>query len=601
MTHRGPDDEGEYVDANLALGHRRLSIIDLSAYGHQPMSTPNGKTWITYNGEIYNYRELRRAFRKQGFRFQSQSDTEVILAAYTLHGEAFLNDLNGMFALAIWDSKEKKVILARDRVGKKPLFYFHDKNRLVFASEMKAILTCPTIPRELDMEALNLYFTYGYIPAPWTIFRYIRKVREASYVVFKNDHITEKNYWNIPTTIDSPKRSEDDYAEELEALLQEAVRCRMISDVPLGAFLSGGVDSSAVVTMMAKCSNAPVRTFTIDFAEQAYSEGKDAESVARHCETEHEIMQVKTDAINLLPKLVWHFDEPFADSSAIPTYYVSQMARQRVTVILSGDGGDEMFAGYNSYLKKDDFQHIRTLPSGLRKKMLGPLANALPLHAPGRNALKFMACAGREDGAGALGVFPYIKDDLLTGDMRIELQRHRVQLADSILKNVRFRDKLPRLQYLDARLYLPGDILVKVDRMSMANSLETRAPLLDYRVMEFAAQLPVKLRIQNGTTKYLLKKVLHKHIPAHILYKKKQGFAVPVKDWFATTLNGFTKEILLDNRFIERGLFKAGTVENVLNLHQKGRQDYSTWIWMLLCLELWFLTFVDAPIHGGGK
>jgi asparagine synthase (glutamine-hydrolysing) len=305
-------------------------------------------------------------------------------------------------------------------------------------------------------------------------------------------------------------------------------------------------------------------------------------------------MKVRTDAIELLPKLIHHFDEPFADSSAIPTYYVSQMARQRVTVILSGDGGDELFAGYRSYQKKDEFQAIRAVPRGIRRMMLEPLARALPIETQGRNVLKFVANSPSDNSTETMGIYPYIKDDLLTPHLRNELQQHPVQLAASILEDVHFSNKLARMQYLDARLYLPGDILVKVDRMSMANSLETRAPLLDYRVIEFAARLPVELRIKDGITKYLLKKLLRRYVPEQIINKRKQGFAVPINGWFATTLSDFVRDVLLEKRARERSLFKAKTVEHVLNLHQAGRRDYSTWIWTLLNLELWFREYVDG-------
>ncbi|MGH7495702.1 MAG: asparagine synthase (glutamine-hydrolyzing) [bacterium] len=600
LDYRGPDDEGVYVDDQVALGHRRLSIIDLSPAGHQPMSTAEGALWITFNGEIYNFLELRKELEGRGCRFRTRSDTEVILKAYEIFGENCLQYLNGMFAFAIWDRPRRRLLLARDRLGKKPLYYYHQGERLIFASEMKAILALPEVPREIDMAAMNFYLTYGYVPAPMSIFKHIRKVQEAGYLVYQSGRIDERVYWELPQPEQlngnqERAHTEEEYAQELEALLADAVRCRMISDVPLGAFLSGGLDSSAIVAMMAKCSNQPVRTFTIDFAEKTFSEVDDARAVADHCGTQHQILQVATDAINLLPELVWHFDEPFADSSAIPTYYVSKMARERVTVILSGDGGDELFAGYSSYLKKDEHSNWLRLPAGLRRVAFGNLARALPIQAPARNFLKYVGDASPDDGPLALGLFPYIKDDILAAPVRQELRKYDATAPrQDVLAKFVAPDKLTRLQLADMKLYLPGDILVKVDRMSMAHSLETRAPLLDYRLVEFAVRLPVSLKMREGVSKYLLRKVLYRHLPKATLAKKKQGFAVPINQWFRRELSGFAREVLLDERCRRRGLFKPEVVQRVLKFHIQGRRDFGEWIWMLLNLELWFQTYVDA-------
>lgn len=594
LHYRGPDDEGVFIDDHVALGHRRLSIIDLSPAGHQPMATEDESLWITFNGEIYNFLELRKELESRGCRFRTRTDTEVILKAYEVFGEDSVKYLNGMFAFALWDATRKKLLLARDRLGKKPLYYYHEGEKFVFASEMKAILAMPAVPREIDMAAMNFYLTNGFIPAPWSIFKRIRKIGEASYLIYQNGRVTEKPYWELPQPEPNQKRTEDNYTEELEALLTDAVRCRMISDVPLGAFLSGGLDSSAIVAMMAKCSNQPVKTFTIDFAEKTFSEIDAARRVADHCCTQHQVLQVATEAINLLPKLVWHFDEPFADSSAIPTYYVSKMAREHVTVILSGDGGDELFAGYVNYLKKDEHANWLRLPASLRRMTFGRVADALPIQAPMRNALKYVATASPDDGPMALGLYPYIKDDVITPQVRKELQQHDATAPRrEILAQFKTSDKLTRLQLADTKFYLPGDILVKVDRMSMANSLETRAPLLDYRLVEFAVKLPVSLKMQNGVSKYLLRKVLRQYVPESTLAKKKQGFAVPINKWFQSTLNGFTHEVLLDDRCRKRGILNSTVVQQVLKFHAEGRRDYSAWIWMLLNLELWFQTFVD--------
>ncbi len=593
LVHRGPDGEGSYVDERIALGHRRLSIIDLES-GAQPMQDWRKRYTITFNGEIYNFLQLRERFLKEGFRFQTRSDTEVILAAYEKYGEHCVEHFQGMFAFALWDKLANKLFLARDRVGKKPLYYFHDRDRFVFASEIKAILVMENIPREIDMEALNFYLTYGYIPAPMTIFKHIRKIHEASVLSYHDKDVVEKAYWKLPDPANIEDQSEEEYLAQLDSILADAVSSRMISDVPLGAFLSGGIDSSAVVSMMARSGKSFISTFTIDFAEKTFSELEDAKKVAAHCRTQHQVLEVKTDAVNVLPKLAWHFDEPFADSSAIPTYYVSKMAREHVTVILSGDGGDELFAGYNSYQKRDEHSALLRLPAMMRRLVFGGIAGLLPMQAPMRNLLKYAAFASPEDGPDAFGLYPYIKDDVLTLNFRkTAMQFNAVDIRRNIRTKYQAADKLTKLQMIDLQLYLPGDILIKVDRMSMANSLETRAPLLDYRLIEFATRLPVRMKMRDGVSKYLLKKLLQQSVPNDILKKRKQGFAVPVNKWFRTDLNEYTKQILLDHRSRERGIVETKAAEKVLDHHAKGKRDYSEWIYLLLKLELWFQTFMD--------
>jgi len=592
LYHRGPDGDGIYLDGSVALGHRRLSIIDLNT-GDQPMQDWRHQYVVSYNGEIYNFQELRPGLAAQGFRFQTKSDTEVILAAYAIHGEKCVEIFQGMFAFAIWDKKERKLFLARDRVGKKPLYYFHDRERFVFASELKALLAFPNMPRELDYEALHYYLTYGYIPAPLTIFKEIRKLGEAHVGVLQDNSFTERAYWALPQPL--PSRASEDEAEQgLEKMLADAVSSRMISDVPLGAFLSGGLDSSAVVSMMARVQKN-VKTFTIDFAEKTHSEIDDANLVAKHCGTDHRTLQVSTHAMDDLPKIAWHLDEPFADSSALPMFYVSKMAREHVTVILSGDGGDELFAGYNSYQNRDQHAWLLQLPAGLRRRLFGPISGAMPLQTPGRNLLKYAAKASLLDGPGALGLYPYIKEDIISKDLALEFEHSDpIQAKRDIWSNYDNLDKLTRMQMTDTRMYLPGDILVKVDRMSMASSLETRAPLLDYRMVEFAASLPVSFKMNQGVGKYILKKMIRKYVPPSILSKPKQGFAVPVGSWFRGEMHGFAQDILLSDQGRNRGLFRKSIVEKVLLYHKAGRRDYSEWIYMLLMLELWFQSFVDS-------
>ena len=596
MKYRGPDDEGEWFDSNMALGHRRLSIIDLSPAGHQPMFLPDAGAAISYNGEIYNFLDIRRELENRGRKFRSRTDTEVILHAYAEWGDGFLQKLNGMFAFAIWDTQKKRLLLARDRMGKKPLFYYHNGRRFIFASEMKAILLHPDVPRDIDSEALGFYLNYGYIPAPWTIFKHIRKLRPAHFLIFQKGQIEEKPYWQIPAFHETPEDTdENDWLEQFESILQDAVRIRLISDVPLGAFLSGGVDSSAVVTMMSRVADSPPKTFTIDFSQKEFSEAEDAACVAGVLKTDHTAMQVTMKGLQLLPQLVWHFDEPFGDSSAIPTFYVSRMAREHVTVILSGDGGDELFAGYMNYLRSQKYNWLLALPHSIRAHTLAPISRILPVGAPAKNTLYYLGKARKGLGAQELGVFPYITENLISDDFRSTFCTDgRLWQVLPEWRNMNGMNGVSRLQYIDARVYLPDDILVKVDRMSMANSLETRAPLLDYRLVEFAARVPRSLKLQNGQGKILLKKWLSRYLPKNIVYKRKHGFAVPIRDWFRNPQNGFTHELLLSQRFRKRGYFKPRVVEKILRLHEAGRQDYSTWIWLLLNLELWFQTFMDS-------
>ncbi len=599
MKYRGLDDEGEWHDSNMALGHRRLSIIDLSPAGHQPMFLPDAGAVISYNGEISNFLDIRRELENRGRKFRSRTDTEVILHAYAEWGDGFLQKLNGMFAFAIWDIQKKRLLLARDRMGKKPLFYYHNGRRFIFASEMKAILLHPDVPREIDPKALALYLTYGYIPAPWTILKKVRKLCPGHYSVFQDGSFEEKSYWKIPLFgVEVNTLKEDALIEEFEALFEDAVRVRLISDVPLGAFLSGGVDSSAVVAMMAKIAKAPPKTFTIDFKEQGFSEAEDAAVVAKQLHTDHLTMQVSMSGLDILPKLVWHFDEPFGDSSAIPTFYVSKMACQEVKVILSGDGGDELFAGYMNYLRRDQYQKFLKVPFVFRQKLIKPILKWLPIGTPGKNTLYYLGHARAEWGQSEVGIYPYIFSDLISEDLKQQIEKSTNDALLWINRDVFHQfpnlSKLSLLQYKDARIYLPDDILVKVDRMSMANSLETRAPFLDYRLVEFAARLPEHVKIRNGSGKYLLRKWLKRYLSERIINKKKHGFAAPIKYWFRHSQNGIASDLLLSKRFQQRGLFCAESVKKVLHLHKKGKADFSTWIWLLINLELWFQIFMDS-------
>jgi len=592
IDYRGPDADGFYVENGLALGHRRLSIIDLSS-GAQPMANKKQTVWIVFNGEIYNFPEIRASFESDGYPFQTHSDTEVLIALYEKYGVDMLPRINGMFAFALWDVKKKKLFLARDRMGKKPLFYFQKGNRLIFGSEMKSILATRDVPRELASQALDMFFNFGFVPAPYTILKDIRKLLPGNYMVFSEKEKRTVQYWDVkfnPISPDTPRQKMED---QLDELLYNAVTRRLISDVPLGAFLSGGVDSSSVVGLMARYNKIPVESFTIDFDEGDYSEASDARIVARHFNTHHHELTVKPSSFDILQDAVWHFDEPFGDSSAIPTYYVSKMAREKVTVILSGDGGDELFAGYSRYLRMDQLKGYAGLPPWIKKYLLAPFADMLPLNFPARN--RIMAIAHQNNSDFGLGIYPYVKHLIFSGDLKRELKQTPLTLNSfPHIAPLDGMHPLSRKQYLDIKLYLPDDILVKVDKMSMANSLETRAPLLDYTLAEFAATLPPQWLVENNEGKAFLKKVVGRFLPEHVFNKAKHGFSIPKKTWFKAELKDFSREVLLSERARHRGVLDNRMVEKILHLHNTGERDYSKWIWCLLNLELWFNTFMDV-------
>jgi len=591
QVHRGPDGEGYHVSGNVGLGHRRLSIIDL-ATGGQPMSTEDGAFTVTFNGEIYNFLELRVELERKGHRFRTRSDTEVLLASYREWGDGCLPRFNGMFAFAIWDAKNQRLFAARDRFGKKPFFYYMDGERFLFASEMKAILACKGVRHDLDPFALDEYLTYSNVPAPRTIYRQIRKLEPAHSLLLENGKLTTRRYWEIVFPRETPHRPETEILEEFGSILNDAVRLRMISDVPLGAFLSGGLDSSAVVGLMAKLADAPVKTFTIGFEEQGYSEVEDARRIARHFGTNHEEFTVRPSATDILPDVVWHFDEPFGDSSAIPTYYVSKMAAQRVKVVLSGDGGDEVFGGYRRYLEALEGTRWSLIPEAVRRRLLLPLARRSPMGAPARNFLYFLGNLEPLAPGYRNGIFPYIKDRLYNEDFRRNLEGHNpFRVTDEVLTRSRDLDIVSRLQLLDISNYLPNDILVKVDRMSMAHSIELRSPLLDFRLLEFVAGLPPEMRIAGGVTKVLLRKYLKGLLPTESFRKPKQGFGIPKDSWFREELASYSREVVLSGGSLSREIFRQDTLQGIFDGHRKGKRDYSEWIWCLVILELWHRRF----------
>jgi len=596
QAHRGPDGEAVLCRGAVGLGHRRLAIIDLST-GDQPMSSDDGRVWIVFNGEIYNFRELRGELEAAGARFRTQSDTEVILRAYEAEGPACVSRLRGMFAFAILDERARRLVLARDRVGIKPLVYSWDGRRLLFASEIKGIIEDATVSRDLDREALGEYLTYHCVPSPRTIFASIRKLPPASILVLPLDGGAPEisSYWQLRFAPEAGI-AENEWIERLQAELADAVQSHMVSDVPIGAFLSGGVDSSTVVAFMAEASPTPIRTFSIGFDEADFDELRFARQVAARYGTDHYELVVKPAALDVLPKLAWHLDEPFADASAIPTYYVSKITREHVTVALSGDGGDESFAGYRRYTQalalaaRMDHNSAR-----LARPLLRLASRLLPVGAPG------------QAWTGLHGAAPLERYARLITHERLETLRRAlsdewaevaslVSAPGSLTQLVASGgalDAVSTLQHIDIHTYLPDDILTKVDRMSMAVSLESRVPLLDHRLMEFVATIPSSLKHREGTGKYILKRAMSTRLPAEILTRRKMGFGVPLGAWFRKELRDMAHDVLLAPRTRQRGIFKPSWVEGLLRTHEAGRRDCSARLWALLCLELWMRRWAD--------
>jgi asparagine synthase (glutamine-hydrolysing) len=599
ILHRGPDDEGIYLGSGVGFGFRRLSIIDVSG-GHQPIANEDESLWVMLNGEIYNYPELRKELDSRGHRFSTHSDTETIVHLYEEYGEKCFERLRGMFAIALWDSKNRKLLLARDRLGKKPLYYASDGRRIIFGSELKAILASEDAKRDLDPQALSDYFSYGYIPAPKTIYKSVRKLLPGHYLVASGKELREVCYWDLSFgTVED--RSEEEWCEILRGELCEATRVRLMSEVPLGAFLSGGVDSTAVVASMTKLLQQPVKTCSIGFDEKDYDEAEYARRVAGFYGSEHHEQVVKPDALGIIDKLVWHYDEPFADSSAVPTYYVSAIARQHVTVALGGDGGDETFAGYRRYYFDQMENGLRRyVPAAIRSSVFGPLGRMYPALAWAPRVFRAKATFESLSRSPLAGYFNSIsifrspdKRNLFTADFQKELAGYD---SMSVLQQYYDRsdalDHLSRIQYVDVKTYLPDDILAKVDRASMAVSLEVRAPLLDHKLMERAATIPSNLKLRGRTGKYIFKKAIAPKVPAEVLERRKQGFAVPLNRWFREELRELTHEALFG---AEDGVLNRTLLKKVWDQHQRGTYDRSSHLWAVLMYRKWRQMF-----QGGG-
>ncbi len=569
ITHRGPDEQGATVEGRAALGMRRLSIIDLKC-GQQPICTEDGNLIIIFNGEIYNYRELKSELESLGHRFKTNSDTETILHAFEEFGADCLEKLRGMFAFAIWNKREESLFIARDRVGKKPLFYtLTERGNFVFGSELKVLLAHGEVKKEIDFSALDAYLTFGYVPEEFCIFRNVQKLAPAHYLTFKDGVIETKEYWDFRYEKIAEIKTEAEYVEELRELIREAVKIRLISEVPLGAFLSGGVDSSTIVGMMSQLSDKPVKTFSIGFNEDSFDELKYARIAAKHFGTEHHEFVVTPDLMETIDELVWHFDEPFADPSSLPTFMVSKMARRFVTVVLSGDGGDELFAGYTRYVKDKKRNGLGNLPSALRKSLLKPLSEALPHGAKGKNYLYNSSLDAIDRYIDSISHFNLLGKNALYSDNFMANLNGDFGNGEDVFRQIAQRistgNPTDNLLYLDSKTYLPGDILTKVDRMSMATSLEARVPLLDHKLIEFVTSIPTELKLKGTETKYIFRQAVRGIVPDAILDRPKQGFGVPIGDWINSQLREKIRETPGDRRTLERVYFNAKYIKTLLD------------------------------------
>jgi asparagine synthase (glutamine-hydrolysing) len=603
IAHRGPDDSGVYIspDKKIGLGHQRLSIIDLSPLGHQPMSYLN-RYQIVFNGEIYNFQEKKSLLEKDGYSFKSKSDTEVIMALYDKYKEKCLDHLRGMFALAIYDKKENTIFCARDRVGKKPFKYYLDENVFIFASELKAILTQKDYKREPDYIAIHHYLTLQYVPAPLTGFKDIKKLEPAHYlkINLKTRKIEKTRYWKLDYS-KKLKLSEKEWEKRIMKKLEESVKLRMISDVPLGAFLSGGIDSSAIVALMAKNSQKPIKTFSIGFKEQKYNELKYAQIIAKKFKTNHKEFIVKPNAIEMLPKLVYQYEEPYADSSALATYYVSKMTRDFVTVALNGDGGDENFAGYGRYsVQKFGLWYDKIMP--IHKLIILPITKFLAKNIKNTffDRVNIFAKTLTENyNYRYVNYIRYFsneaKKEIYTDNFKEKTKGiNSYDIVANKFKEAGTKNKTEQALFADFSTYLPNDLLVKVDIDSMAVSLEGRSPFLDHELLELTAQIPFNLKLKGlNNKKYILKESLRGMVPDEVMFRPKMGFGVPLDSWFRNELKDYAYKTILSKKALSRNLFKKNAIKKMLDEHNNTKISHAYKIWALITLELWFQKYFD--------
>jgi len=596
IAHRGPDDEGFYFGAGVGLGMRRLSIIDLNS-GRQPVSNEDGSVWVVFNGEIYNFQELRRQMEGRGHVFSTRSDTETIVHLYEEYGKQCVDHLRGMFAFALWDKRRKQLLVARDRLGIKPLYYADIGGRILFASELKSILQLPEVGRDLNWGAVSHLFSFLSTPPMEAIIDGVHKLEPGHLLTASPGRAPViEPYWELNFEPDS-SRKVGYFVDRVRELLDDSVRLHMVSDVPLGAFLSGGIDSSAIVAAAAKLTAAPLKTFSIGFSEPDYDETEHARVVAREFQTDHHELTLGPDGLEQLEDLAWHLDEPFGDSSAIPTYMVSKLAAKTVKVVLSGDGGDELFAGYDKYLVERRERGYARLPAFARR-VLGKISHTMPDGMRGKNFLSHMSLVGAERYLDACTLFR--RDDmkkLFHPDVFELLAPYEPWRSKAACMESGDTNWLSALQRHDIKNYLPLDILTKVDRMSMAHSIETRVPLLDHKLVEFAATIPPEMSLRDGTTKYVLKRAMRGILPDSIIDRPKHGFAVPLGYWFRGKLGAYVRDLLLGESASRRGFFNASYIEALVAQHERGR-NLDLQLWTLISFELWARVFLDRKARG---
>jgi len=608
IRHRGPDDEGHYIGGSIGLGSRRLSIIGLGD-GHMPMSTEDENLWIAYNGELYNHPQLKSELISQGHTYRTHADTETFLHLYRQYGEAFLQSARGMFALALWDKKERKLILARDRLGIKPLYYQADNGAVRFGSEIKCLLCDPETPREIDLEALNYYLAYLAAPAPLSLFRGIKKVMPGEMLIVQNGQIEKRRFWRPEETIRSVQDgSPDKMANELKQRLRQTVDEHLLSDVPVGAFLSGGIDSSVLTALMYEYLGPGFKTFSIGFeGSKLFDETPHARKIAQQFQTDHEERILKpNDLLSALDDITWQLDEPLADSSCLPVYFVSQLAAQSVKVVFSGDGGDEIFAGYRKYQAEYFRRYCSWAPGFALRFLSQSLVSRIPESRSGywmdwlRQGKKFFRGihpdAFERHLSWAIHFEDELRSSLLTPEARAAMdfdapRRFRRQLFDELPG----ADDLTRMLWVDLRHGLPADMLTKVDRMSMLHSLEVRVPFLDHALVEYAFSLPGEVKLRGKTTKWILKEAFKDILPMEILNRRKHGFDVPVGEWFKNELRDLIEDACSETVANRRGLFDPRQVRRVIMDHQDGKRDYNNQLWILLSLELWQRQYLDRP------
>ena len=612
FAYRGPDDEGFFFEGPVGLGHRRLSIIDLSPSGRQPMSNEDQTLWLVFNGEIYDFAETRKELVSRGHTLKSHTDTETVLHLYEEEGVACLKHLNGMFGFALWDARLQRLWLARDRLGKKPLVYYWDGKRLLFASEIKAILRDPEVPREIDFEALDLYLTLNYIPATWTIFKNIRKLLPGHYLLLEKGKLSIQSYWDIPVNGGEPEVPSpsdpvqwNQCKERLRALLDASVRRRLIADVPLGAFLSGGIDSSIIVALMARHSSRPVKTFSIGYKDlPSFDETRYAREVATFNSTEHyEFKLGYKDILDAFPKVLDHFDEPFADSSAVPTYIVSRETKRHVTVALSGDGGDELFAGYRMYLGEYWAKHYARIPGVLRANVIAPFIQSLPdardkpsleLIRRAKKFLRGMSLSFSERFCGWREIFPFsMRRKLLRRPPDRNFYLDLIRQAVEEKKGLFPEDGINLMLYLDVKGLLPGDMLTKVDRMSMANSLEVRVPFLDYTLVQYVFGLKGSTKLGAWRGKHILLEAFKDLLPPLLHNRPKRGFEMPIGAWLRKELKFLIDEYLHKDRIERQGIFDHRIIRDMVSNHMSGRQDTSWQLWNLIVFEHWYEKYIE--------